>query len=59
VLLEAAGVSARVDLVTDCPRVTVDGQVRELTADVVYWALSPGWSGDGTNLPLPPELRQR
>jgi hypothetical protein len=59
VLLRAAGTSARVDLVSGCARVTVDGQVRELTPDVLFWALSPGWSGDGTNLPLPPELRQR
>jgi hypothetical protein len=57
ILMEAAGISARVDLASGCPRVTVDGDVRELTPDVLYWALSPGWSGDGTNLPLPPELR--
>ena len=38
---------------------SVDGQVRELTPDVLYWALSPGWTGDGTDVPLPPELRQR
>ncbi len=59
VVLEAAGMSAKVDLVSGCPRVTLDGQVRELTPDVVYWALSPGWSGDATGLPLPPELRRR
>ena len=59
VVLGSAGISAKVDLVAGCPRVSVDGQVRELTPDVLYWALSPGWSGDGTNLPLPPELRQR
>jgi len=59
VLLEASGTTARVDLVPECPRVTVDGDVRELTSDVLYWALSPGWSGDGTNLPLPPEPRQQ
>lgn len=29
-----------------------------LTADVLYWALSPGFAGDVTGLPLPPELRQ-
>ena len=58
VVLEAAGISAMVDLVGGCPRVTVDGQVRELTPDVVYWALSPGWTGsvpDGVSLPS--ELR--
>jgi hypothetical protein len=59
ILLEAAGISARVDLASGCPRVTVDGDVRELTPEVLYWALSPGWSGDGTNMPLPPELRQQ
>ena len=57
IVMEAAGISARVDLASGCPRVTVEGDVRELTPDVLYWALSPGWSGDGTNLPLPPELR--
>ncbi len=58
IVLQAAGVSATVDLVDGCPRVTVDGQVRELTPDVLYWALSPGWSGsvpDGVSLPS--ELR--
>jgi hypothetical protein len=58
VVLDGAGISATVDLVSGCPRVTVDGQVRELTPDVVYWALSPGWSGsvpDGVSLPS--ELR--
>ena len=32
---------------------------RAITADVLYWALSPGWSGavDG-NVPMPPELRR-
>jgi hypothetical protein len=59
VLLRAAGTTARVDLVPDCPRVTVDGDVRELTPDVLYWALSPGWTGDATGLPLPAELRQQ
>jgi hypothetical protein len=35
------------------------GVVRELTPDVLYWALSPGWTGgvpDG--VPLPDQLRQ-
>lgn len=33
---------------------------RTLTADVLYWALSPGWTGsvDG-NVPLPDQLRRR
>jgi hypothetical protein len=60
VVLEGAGITAQVDFVTGCPRVTVDGEVRELTSNVVYWALSPGWTGsvDG-DVPLPEELRQR
>jgi hypothetical protein len=58
VVLQAAGVSARVDLVDGCPRVTVDGQVRELTPQVLYWALSPGWSGSvPAGASLPSELR--
>lgn len=59
VTLEAAGVTARVDLVPECPRVTVDGDVRDLTSDVLLWALSPGWTGDATGLPLPGELRRQ
>jgi hypothetical protein len=40
--------------------VFVEGVRHELTADVLYWALSPGWSGAvDENVPLPPELRQR
>lgn len=60
IVMEGPGVTARVDLVAGCPRVEVDGDVRELTPDVVYWALSPGWTGsvDG-DVPLPEELRQR
>jgi hypothetical protein len=58
VILESAGISARVDLVDGCPRVTVDGQLRELTPDVLYWALSPGWSGSvPAGVSLPSELR--
>jgi hypothetical protein len=60
ILMEAPWIRARVDLVEGCPRVEVDGQVRELTSDVVYWALSPGWTGSvGGDVPLPEELRQR
>jgi len=40
--------------------VYLSGTVRELTADVLYWVLSPGWSGGvDTSVPLPEELRQR
>jgi len=35
------------------------GVVRELTEDVLYWALSPGWSGGVSgDVPLPTELRR-
>jgi hypothetical protein len=60
IVLEASGMTARVDLVEGCPRVEVDGDVRQLTSDVVYWALSPGWTGSVPgDVPLPEELRQR
>jgi len=60
IVMEAPGMTARVDFVAGCPRVEVNGDVRELTSDVLYWALSPGWTGsvDG-DVPLPEELRQR
>jgi hypothetical protein len=36
----------------------VGDQRRELTEDVLYWALSPGWSGSVESwVPLPPKLR--
>ena len=41
-----------------CGTLMVHGEARELTKDVVYWALSPGWTGsvpDGVSLPS--ELR--
>jgi len=43
-----------------CTVVEGTGGVRLVDADILYWALSPGWTGavDG-DLPLPPELRQR
>jgi hypothetical protein len=35
------------------------GKERDLTSDVLYWVLSPGWSGGvAGNVPLPDELRQ-
>jgi hypothetical protein len=52
VVLGAAGISARVDLVEGCSRVEVDGDVRDLTLAVVVTALSAGWDG-----PLPSEAR--
>jgi hypothetical protein len=49
-----------VDLVGSCPRVTVDGDVRELTPEVVLWALSPGWTGSlDAGIPLPVRLREQ
>jgi hypothetical protein len=58
VRLRTAAIHANVDLGGDCPTVHGLGPDRELTADVLYWALSPGWSGsfpDG--VPVPKELR--
>lgn len=39
--------------------VFLSGAVRELTPDILYWAISPGWSGgvDGS-VPLPDQLRR-
>ena len=31
--------------------------IRIADADVLFWALSPGWTGDATGLPLPDQLR--
>ncbi|MDX6371180.1 MAG: hypothetical protein QOD98_168 [Nocardioidaceae bacterium] len=59
VRLRTADFHATVDLGGDCPTVHGLGPDRELTSDVLYWALSPGWSGsfpDG--VPVPKELRQ-
>jgi hypothetical protein len=47
---------AGIDL--SCGTLLVHGEARKLTEDVLYWALSPGWSGsvpDGVSLPS--ELR--
>jgi hypothetical protein len=39
-------------------RVRTDGQSRMLNERVMYWALSPGWSGSvDESVPLPPALR--
>jgi hypothetical protein len=42
-----------------CQGFTWDDVAHELTADVIYWALSPGWSGgvEG-DVPMPEKLRQ-
>jgi hypothetical protein len=43
-----------------CGSFSDQGVLRTLTSDVLYWALSPGWSGGvDADVPLPPELRQR
>jgi hypothetical protein len=49
---------AQIDL--SCGSLTVRGEPRALGSDILYWALSPGWSGsvDG-DVPLPTKLRQR
>jgi hypothetical protein len=59
--LRTADLHANVDLGGGCPGIRgLENGDRVLTADVLYWALSPGWSGavDG-DIPLPKELRQR
>ena len=60
VLLTAGSFSAVAGFGGGCPSLMVDGERRELTAEVLYWALSPGWQGsvDATT-PLPPRLRAR
>ena len=58
-LLRTATRHAVVDL-GGCPQLTVDDETRLLTSDVLYWALSPGWTGGVSgDIPLPKELRQR
>jgi hypothetical protein len=60
IVMQAAWITARIDLVDGCARVEVDGDVRDLTIGVMRWALSPGWTGSvGGDVPLPEELRQR
>jgi hypothetical protein len=60
VLMRTAELTARVELGGDCPVVTGLDRPRSLTMDVLYWALSPGWSGAVVgDIPLPKELRQR
>jgi hypothetical protein len=54
--LASVAEDARIDL--SCGTLMVHGEARRLTKDVLYWALSPGWSGsvpDGVSLPS--ELR--
>ena len=60
VRLRTADLHANVDLGGECPTVHGLGPDRELTADVLYWALSPGWSGTVPgDVSLPSELRRR
>jgi hypothetical protein len=54
--LASVAEDASIDL--SCGTLTVHGEARELTSDVLYWALSPGWSGSVPgDVSLPPELR--
>ena len=54
--------SVRVVSDSECPEghgVFFSGIVRELTEDVMFWALSPGWSGSVSgDVPLPEGLRR-
>jgi hypothetical protein len=54
----SAGADGRVTL-DACQGYTWDGVGKDLTADVLYWTLSPGWSGgvEG-DVPLPDKLRE-
>jgi hypothetical protein len=59
VRLHTADIHASVDLGGDCARIHGLGPDRQLTSNVLYWALSPGWSGSVPgNVPLPEELRR-
>jgi hypothetical protein len=60
VTMTSQDLSAVVELSGNCPAVTGPGTEGAATADVLYWALSPGWTGAvDENVPLPPELRRR
>ena len=55
--LSTVAEDAGIDL--SCGTLIVHGEARRLTPDLLYWALSPGWSGsvpDGVSLPS--ELRR-
>jgi hypothetical protein len=42
-----------------CHGFSWDGDEHDLTADVLYWVLSPGWSGGVEGeVPMPDMLRQ-
>lgn len=57
VRLASVAQDAVVDLA--CGTLTVHGAARRLTSDVLYWALSPGWSGSVPGgVSLPSELRK-
>ena len=62
VRLDTSSISVNVDLGGECPTVHGHGvgQDRTITPDVLYWALSPGWSGSVPgDVSLPSELRRR
>ena len=47
-------------VVPQCRTAYADGENRRMTSDVLYWALSPGWSGAlPRGAPLPERLRSR
>jgi hypothetical protein len=48
-----------VQIMAGCSGVGWGGQWHELTSRILYWALSPGWSGGfDSSVPLPNKLRQ-
>ncbi len=60
VRMHSVDLDATVDLGGSCALIHGLEGDRQLTADVLYWALSPGWTGAvGAEIPLPAELRQR
>jgi hypothetical protein len=60
VRMRSADLHANIDLGGSCPGIHGLDTDRALTSDVLYWALSPGWTGGvDADIPLPPELRQR
>lgn len=62
VLLNDQGRSTTVDWAGPCRErgVFTTDTIQELTADVLYWALSPGWSGSvDRDVPMPSQFRTR
>lgn len=57
--LSGTDLAVRVRLDGSCSVVEGAGATRVATPDVLYWALSPGFTGETSGLPLPAELRQQ